>query len=207
MKRQNIPKHRSLAACLTLVIAAAYSLAPTAQGAVVFYGKVTANDTNPNPNQLAFAVSGNFRKLQISGGTIGGNASGFFTGGADLAVTLFFGQPLPYYVLPTSALIQGATLGSSNYAMISFGGDDGGYEAVAQFGFESNGNARLIAIATTNPIPNPQDLSAVGGPTLSISTGKALIDAAAVPEPSGLAMLTLATAGLLIRRKRARACS
>ncbi len=63
-----------------------------------------------------------------------------------------------------------------------------------------------MAIATLNDIPNPQDLYAVGGSELSISTGKAMIDAAAaIPEPSSLALLALGATGLIARRRRQQA--
>ena len=84
--------------------------------------------------------------------------------------------------------VFGAQAGSANYANISFNGNDGVYEAVGQFFFGDLSGHYLVAIARND------DNSA-----LSISNGKAAIDA--VPEPSAIALLSLVAGGLLMRRR------
>jgi hypothetical protein len=114
------------------------------------------------------------------------NSGGYFSNGSDLVMDSYgYGQ---YF--KSDAAINGAVLGSSqNYANISFDSGTGPYEAVGQFYLDGAGGGYLIALARND------DNSA-----LSISAGKAAIDA--VPEPSALALLALGAGGLLARRKR-----
>jgi PEP-CTERM motif len=120
-----------------------------------------------------------------------------------LAFVLGYNNVLGFYASGGS-LILGAVAGV-NYVNVTFDGFDGVAEAVAQFYLDGAGGGYLMAIATTNAIPNPQNLSAVGGSALSISAGKAMIDAAAIPEPSSLMLLALGATGLAARRQRRKA--
>ena len=110
-----------------------------------------------------------------------------FTRGSDLSVTA--GDPGGFYH-DGSSLIFGAEGSSANYASIDFGAD-GVYEAVGQFDFATPGSGTLVALALDTT-----------GATLSISAGKAAIDAAAVPEPSGLLLGLLALGAAGCRRRR-----
>jgi hypothetical protein len=97
----------------------------------------------------------------------------------NLVGTYFTGKSFSY----------GAQSGSANYANISFNGNDGVYEAVGQFNFDGAGGGYLIAIAKNDD-----------NTALSISQGKAAIDA--VPEPSAIALLALGAGGMAMRRRR-----
>ena len=111
-----------------------------------------------------------------------------FTRGSDLSVTL--GDIGGFYYSPNSYFVFGAEGSSANYVSIDFGAD-GMYEAVGQFDFATPGSGTLVALALDTT-----------GATLSISAGKAAIDAAAVPEPSGLLLGLLALGAAGCRRRR-----
>jgi hypothetical protein len=191
-------KQSKLGTYLAVTVGAGCNASVT-EAAVTFYGENAVNDTNADPVGINIGGSPGemlLDTLGISGSSFLGG-SGYFTNGTDLSGGTDELKSGTYF--SGGGFVYGATPGSNNYANISFDGP-GTFEAVGQFFFDGAGGGYLIAIATTNAVPNPQDLSGVGGPTLSISAGKAMIDA--VPEPSSLALMALGSAGLLARRNR-----
>ncbi|MGJ8657741.1 MAG: PEP-CTERM sorting domain-containing protein [Akkermansiaceae bacterium] len=201
IKRQN-----KLGTYLAVTVGAGCAVS-VAEASVTFYGVDSANDTNLDPAGISFGIRGGYFAVDAESDYdsvfLYNSGIGYFTRGDDLEASSVLGIAARYsFTTGGFSGGAGAVAGSNNYANISFNGTDSVYEAVAQFYFDGAGGGRLIAIATTNAVPDPTDLSMVGGAALSISDGKALIDAAAVPEPSSIALLALGSAGLLARRKR-----
>jgi hypothetical protein len=184
-----------LAAYLTAGVSAG-CLAGQAEAAIVvtFYGPgAQSSSTVPaTPAGIQVGSTGGYGGLYVvdSGTATAGFGGGvYFTNGSNITPSSYgYGE---YF--RAGSPNNGAVLNSDqNYANISFnpgGVDDGVYEAVAQFYLDGAGGGYLVAVARND------DNSA-----LSISAGKAAIDA--VPEPSALALLALGAGGLIARRKR-----
>ena len=163
---------------------------------VTFFGPVAQNPSSDPATPAGFMVgsafgAGYYHAVDASDAISAfadlGIEDGYFTNGADLGTISNWGYATYSY---GGSAINGATFGSDqNYANISFNGDDGIYEAVAQFFSDGSGNGYLVALAR-----NDDDTA------LSISAGKTAIDA--VPEPSALALLALGAGGLVARRRR-----
>ena len=114
--------------------------------------------------------------------------SGYFTTGGDNLNILDAYSAAGYYEPDDNSFVWGAVAGM-NYANISFDGDDDIYEAVGQFFFDGQGGGYLVALAVDSE-----------GDALSISAGKAAIDA--IPEPTTTGLLALGAAGLALLRRR-----
>jgi len=188
------------------VTAGVGSAISSANGAVTFYGVNSANDINADPVGINIGTYGATMAVDntVSPASVISAAAAtysYFSPGSDVPG---FSSGFIGTYFSGSGFSLGGAAGDQNYAHISFDGADGIYEAVAQFFFDGAGGGYLIAIATTNPVPNPQDLSSVGGPGISASVGKAMIDGATppIPEPSGLSLLALGSLGLAARRQR-----
>ncbi len=162
---------------------------------VTFYGPgAQSPSTDPaTPVGIDFGLYfPNFYALDSSGGAASSfgyqnGGGGYFTAGTDLTPTQ--GNGIGLYVT-SGSFDFGAAAGNQNYANISFDGDDDIYEAVGQFFFDGAGGGYLVALAI-----NDDDTA------LSISAGKAAIDA--IPEPTTAGLLALGAAGLaMLRRKK-----
>ncbi len=200
---KTINKQNRLASYLT-VAAGVGCAASAANGAVVFFGpgaqSSTSTPATPDGINIGSAFGGNLAvnssPLSIDTFFASDAADIQFTSGTDLMPTSY--NVSGPYANDSGVAIGGAVLNSDqNYINISFDGDSTVFEAVAQFSFDGNGGGYLVAIAT-NDAPNAAD-------PLSISAGRALIEAATVPEPSSLALLALGASGIVIRRQRKKA--
>ncbi len=165
---------------------------------VTFYGPGAQNSgsTPATPAGISVGYSfyeGNYYAVDhidayVAWSTVGLN---YFTNGSDISPDNWgYGT-----YLQDGLTVNGATLNSDqNYANITFNVEGVTtetivYEAVAQFYFDGTGNGYLVAMARNDD-----------NTALSISAGKAAIDA--VPEPSALALLALGASGLAFRRQR-----
>lgn len=195
-------KKNRLTAYLTAGVAAAAAGQADAATIVTLYGPGAQNPSSPGfdppvPAGIDFGVDfgGDFfidRTFSAdSYFAYDGPSNAYFTRGTDLA-NITAGLNRGYYAYDNGTIYfyYGAIAGAENYANISFNGDDDTYEAVGQFFFDGAGGGYLIALAV-----NDDDTA------LSISDGKAAIDA--IPEPTSLGLLAMGAAGLaMLRRKK-----
>jgi PEP-CTERM motif len=153
-------------------------------------GARTPSTTPATPTGISMGLNAGLQALNTSSAkSIFAFTSGtyqYFTTGADLGGKK--GYSFGRYCNDKLVFRGGAQLGAANYANISFDGDNV-FEAVGQFNFDGAGGGFLVALAIND------DNSA-----LSISQGKAAIDA--VPEPSAIALLALGAGGMAMRRRR-----
>ena len=175
---------------LASYVSAGVCLAATEARADIVVTRYSSPDDYPSE----ISISGGLLDSSFSSSNFGFNnvdsVVTMFTRGSDLSVNL--GDPGGFYYSPNSYFVFGAEGSSANYVSIDFGAD-GMYEAVGQFDFATPGSGTLVALALDTT-----------GATLSISAGKAAIDAAAVPEPSGMLLGLLALGSSTCARRRAR---
>ena len=133
-------------------------------------------------------VPGASNKSYFAYGTRVGGGNGFFSSGSNLSIFTSL-KDAAYVRYGSVTFVYGAQSGPANYVNISFNGSDSVYEAVGQFNFDGMGGGYLMAIAKNDD-----------NTALSISAGKAAIDA--VPEPSAIALLALGAGGMAMRRRR-----
>ncbi|MEY3895579.1 MAG: hypothetical protein RLZZ214_1098, partial [Verrucomicrobiota bacterium] len=173
--------------------------ATSAEGAttVTVYGSGVTPHAGINPSVTSFNPG--YMVLDYDGGPNGSFFSAaegaFFSRGTDLSSDSSWSAG--YFQPPGNTYSYGAQSGDANYVNLSLNGNDGIYEAVAQFHITA-GELWLIALAKNSDNSD-----------LSISAGKTAIEGgatSAVPEVSGhLALLALGSAGVLTRRRLKRA--
>ncbi len=164
--------------------------ATVAEGAVTFFGSGARSPTTSPPTSFGVSVETQIRGDIVNAYSINYDyPSGLaFSQGLDIPSGATF---VGLFFRIDGSLLIGAEFGDQNYANISILPFNSPKNSVAQFNFDRSGEDYLVAIASN-----------ADGSYLSISEGKALIDAAAAPEPSCLFLFVLGSVGLLARRQR-----
>ncbi len=197
------------------VAAGATCIGGNAMGAITWYDGRPGSTTAPADLNVGTTLKFGYADISVSTSSWFARDDAneiIFTAGTDLGVIGSSSELGNYINLSnTSVLLAGAQLSSGdftngyanlNFAMIDLN-NDSVYEATGAFYFEAGtGNGFLVALSEIGGVGN-QQISAGYADMQANSAGANLANlTVAVPEPSGIALLSLGSLGLLARRRR-----